>query len=402
MQRFWYFLRSHRTLAVVFVAVWLVLLVGAAAGLYLRNRKTPSTIATTNQTTSSTTGLSVQKNNSTATTAPKPTDTTKKTATVPSADSNKTVAGTAPSGSSGSGSGSGSTGGSTAGSSAPVSCSGAAHTPGGPDSWGGCWPGVNNTGVPAGTTLTTYTGPCTITANNTVIDAKTINCDLIIQAANVTITKSRFVNGSVSTDENSSGYSFTISDSEVNIGNRAGTGIGAVNFTATRVEVTGGNRSMHCWHDCTITDSYVHGQFTDPSGTYHESGIRMGQSLTLRHNTVACDAPDVPPDGGCSADLTGYGDFGPVQNNTIDKNLFVASTGGYCTYGGSSSGKSYSSQTNHIVFTNNVWQRGSNPNDHGGYTCAYYGSNTAFDSAATGNVWTGNKYDDGSTVAPSN
>jgi hypothetical protein len=224
----------------------------------------------------------------------------------------------------------------------------------------------------------------------------------VIQAANVTITKSRFTNGSVSTDENSTGYSFSISDSEVNIGNRAGTGIGAVNFTATRVEVTGGNRSMHCWNNCTITDSYVHGQFTDPSGTFHESGIRMGQSLTLRHNTVACDAPDVPPDGGCSAGLTGYGDFGPVQNNTIDKNLFVATTGGYCTYGGSSAGKPYSSQANHVVFTNNIWQRGTNLNDHGGYTCGYYGSNTAFNPAAPGNIWSGNKYDDGSTVASSN
>lgn len=150
-----------------------------------------------------------------------------------------------------------------------VGCTGQAHIPGGPDSWGGCWPGPSNTGVPSGTTLTAYTGPCTITANNTVISGKTISCDLVIQAANVTITKSRFVNGSVSTDENSTGYSFTILDSEVNIGNRTGTGVGAVNFTATRVEVTGGNRSMHCWNNCTITDSYVHGQFTDPSGAYN-------------------------------------------------------------------------------------------------------------------------------------
>jgi hypothetical protein len=58
----------------------------------------------------------------------------------------------------------------------------------------------------------------------------------------------------VSTDEDSTGFSFEISDSEVDAGHRAATGIGAVDFTATRV-------------------------------------------------------PDVPPDGGCSADLTGYGDF---------------------------------------------------------------------------------------------
>jgi hypothetical protein len=280
-------------------------------------------------------------------------------------------------------------------------CSGRKHTPGGPDSAAGCWPGVDNTGVPAGTTLTAYTGPCTVTANNTVIDAKTVHCDLAIKAANVQIIRSKII-GSVSTDENSTGYSFSISDSEVDIGDRDGTGVGAVNFTATRVHVHGGNRSMNCWHDCTVTDSYVHGQFTDPSGTFHESGMRMGQSATFRHNSVICDAPDVPPDGGCSADLTGYGDFGPVQNNTIDRNLFGATTGGFCTYGGSSKGKPYSNDANHIIFTGNVWQRGTRLGDHGAPVCGYYGSNTSFDPARPGNVWTHNEFDDGTAVPSAN
>jgi hypothetical protein len=128
----------------------------------------------------------------------------------------------------------------------------------------------------------------------------------------------------------------------------------------------------------------------------------MGQSLTLRHNTVICDAPDVPPDAGCSADLTGYGDFGPVQNNTIEKNLFGASTGGYCTYGGSTAGKPYSDQTNHIVFTDNVWQRGTRASDHGEKVCGYYGSNTSFDPTRPGNVWTNNTFDDGAVVQSAN
>jgi hypothetical protein len=273
------------------------------------------------------------------------------------------------------------------------------NVPGGPDGSGGCWPNAANTGIPAGTALTAYSGPCTITTAGTIIDAKTINCDLIIQAANVQVKRSK-INGSIATDENSTGYSFTISDSEVDIGNRAGTGVGAVNFTATRVHVYGGNRSMHCWNSCTITDSYVHAQFTDPSGTFHESGIRMGQSATFRHNTILCDAPDVPPDGGCSADLTGYGDFGPVQNNTIDHNLLAATTGGFCAYGGSSQGKPYSSQTNHIVYTNNVFKRGTNKSDKGTFICGYYGAITDFDTAAPGNVWTNNKFDDGATLLP--
>jgi hypothetical protein len=282
-----------------------------------------------------------------------------------------------------------------------ASCSGVKHQPGGPDAWGGCWPGPKNTGVPEGTELTPYAGPCTIAVDDTVIDAKVVDCDLRIEAANVRITRSK-INGSVATDESSTGYSFSISDSEVDVGDRAGTGIGAVSFSATRVHVRGGNRSIHCWNDCVVTDSYTHGQFTDPSGTYHESAMRMGQSATFRHNTVICDAPDVPPDGGCSADLTGYGDFGPVQNNTIERNLFGATTGGYCTYGGSSKGKPYSDETNHIVFIGNVWQRGDRPSDHGDRVCGYYGSNTAFDPSLPGNVWQDNQFDDGTPVPSSN
>ena len=58
-------------------------------------------------------------------------------------------------------------------------------TPGGSDGRGGCFPGPDNTGVPVGTVLTPYTGPCTITVANTVIDSKIISCELLIRANNV-------------------------------------------------------------------------------------------------------------------------------------------------------------------------------------------------------------------------
>ena len=325
------------------------------------------------------------------------------TATAPSGGSTSSGGGSSGGGqSSGGGSGSGGGSSSGGGGSTPASCTGNKHTPGGSDGMNGCWPGPSNTGVPAGTVLSAYTGSCTITANNTTIDSKTINCDLVIQASGVKITKSK-INGSVSNDENTTGHSFTISDTEIDVGNRAGTGLESRDFTATRMHIYGGNRSVNCWDNCSITDSYVHGQFRDNSGVAHESGIRMGQSSTIRHNSILCDAPEVPPDAGCSADLTGYGDFGPVQNNVIDKNLFMATlSGGFCSYGGSSQGKPYSGQTNHITFTDNIYQRGTNPSDHGQYVCGYYGSNTAFDPNAPGNVWSNNKFDDGTTVSSQN
>ena len=257
------------------------------------------------------------------------------------------------------------------------------------------FPDAGNTGVPSGTSLSTYTGPCTITVANTVIDAKTINCSLTIRAAGVKITRS-IITGTVETGENTSGYSYAISDSEVKVGAKAGTGIGAVNFTALRVEVTGGNRSIHCYRDCVVQDSYVHGQFRDATGTYHESAIRMGSNATIRHNSITCDAPDVPPDAGCSAGLTGYGDFAVVQNNLIENNQFLPGTGGFCAYGGASLGKPFSSATKNIVFRNNVFQRGS------GGKCGYYGPITSFNTALPGAVWSGNVWADGGTVAASN
>ncbi len=257
------------------------------------------------------------------------------------------------------------------------------------------FPNSSNTGVPNGTALTAYAGPCTITQANVVIDRKTINCDLNIRAAGVKVTRS-LINGVIATDDNSNGYSFTISDSTVNAGNAENTGIGAAHFVATRVHVYGGNRSIHCYRSCTVQDSYVHGQFTDASGVAHESGIRMGQSATIRHNTIGCDAPNVPPDAGCSAGLTGYGDFDVVQNNLVEDNLFLPSTGGFCAYGGSSPGKPYSGTTNHIIFRNNTFRRGSGGN------CGYWGAITDFDSNAPGNVWVGNVWDSGAAVRASN
>ena len=126
----------------------------------------------------------------------------------------------------------------------------------------------------------------------------------------------------------------------------------------------------------------------------HESGYRMDQRTRIIHNTLACDAADDSNGGGCSADLTGYGDFRTVLDNTIDRNLFVASAKGlsFCSYGGSSSGKPYSSGVRNIVFPDNVFQRGTTGQ------CARYGPIADFSTSAPGNVWTNNVWDDGAPL----
>jgi hypothetical protein len=261
-------------------------------------------------------------------------------------------------------------------------------------------PDASNTGVPVGTALTEYTGPMTIELPGTVIDAKTIRGALVIEAADVTISRSRII-GDVSNE--ATGSSFTISDSTVEAGNSPVTGIGSMNFTATRVHVTGGNRSILCGRSCTVEYSYVHGQMTDDTGTYHESGIRMSQHSTIRYNTIACDAPDVAPDGGCSAALTGYGDFEPVQDNLVQGTLFRHGSGGFCAYGGSSGAegsKPFGARAARIRFIDNVWERGTRPGEKGEPVCGYWGPITDFDASRPGNVWSGNAFDDGTAIKP--
>lgn len=254
----------------------------------------------------------------------------------------------------------------------------------------GAWPNADNTGVPAGTALTAYSGPSTITTAGTVIDAKQISGGLEIRAADVTVSRSS-ITGTVTVG---SGGSLTITDTDIDAGDRVGTGLESENFTAVRVHVVGGNRSMYCANNCTIRDSYVHGQMTDETGVAHESGIRMEQNTTLIHNTIGCDAPDVPPDAGCSAGLTGYGDFAPVRDNLIQNNLFLPSTGGACAYGGSSGGKPYSDGAANIRFIDNVFSRGPSGK------CGYWFPITDFDRNAPGNVWSGNVWDNGGVVNP--
>lgn len=258
------------------------------------------------------------------------------------------------------------------------------------------FPDASNTGVPAGVTLTDYTGPTTITTAGTTISGKRVNGGLNIRAMNVTITDS-VINGGIDISENGSA-SLTISDSEIRRGNVAGTGLLGSNYTATRLEITGGNRSAYCVNTCTIRDSYVHGQMHDPTGYYHESGIRMEQNTTLLGNTIVCDAPSFPPDAGCSAGLSGYGDFAPIRDNLIQGNYFRVVDAGACAYGGSSKGKPYSDAARNIRFIDNVFFK--DPGSERGSTCGYWFNVADFDSAAPGNEFRGNKMSDGTPVTP--
>lgn len=309
------------------------------------------------------------------------------------------------------------------------------HVPDGPDGMGGCWPGPSNTGPNAlEADMASYSGPCTITASNTVIDSKVVHCATLLIAAgaqNVLIKNSYVLGGVIQQDENTTS-SFTIQDSQIDnseaypacsdqnhdgqpdcpagpyacgspVNQTTECGVGYSNYTILRSEIINSNRAAYCEYTCTIQDSYFHGTnlWPDSTNAAHASSVRNEQYLTLKHNAIGCDfkGPFANPELGCSADMSGYPDFAPIMHATIDSNLFLSNNIGqaYCIYGGGTSGKTYSGSAQnatYMVYTNNVFQRGANGK------CGTYGPVTDFVTGRTGNVWSNNKFDNGAVVDP--
>lgn len=300
------------------------------------------------------------------------------------------------------------------------------NTPGGPDGNGGCFPGEANTGPNApASSMATYTGSCTISTANVTIDSRVVNCRVLVVAASGFTLSNSYLNGGIV--QSNGNPSFTVQDSLVDSGvqypacsdgscsagkyacgdpNNQTTdcGVTGTNYTILRTEIINSNRAAYCEAPgpCLVQDNYFHGTnlWPDRSNLAHASSMREEQYATIRHNSLWCSYTGPFPNGeiGCSADLTGYPDFVPIKHNTVDRNLFVASPGsGFCAYGGDTGGKPYSgdpTNATYQVFTNNVFQRGANR------LCAAYGPITDFNTGRTGNVWSNNKWDDGTTVNP--
>lgn len=279
------------------------------------------------------------------------------------------------------------------------SCPGAPNTPDGEDPWGGCWPGPTTTGVPSGVTVSNYGGPCTINNWNSsspvilnAIDARSCPSILIQDALNVTITNSRLpaINMTDATGQ------LTITDSDIY---ESGYLVGALwggNITGTRLKITGGQHSVHCESGCSITDSYLTGQNTQEGVDTHNNAFisNGGSNMTLRHNTLHCSPTQNAAGGGCTANLSLFGDFQVINNVTVDRNLFMATpSGGYCGTFGHNPVKPYGNNPANIHVSDNIFKRGSNN------LCGVYNAVTSF-LAANGSTWTNNRWEDNTILNP--
>lgn len=267
----------------------------------------------------------------------------------------------------------------------------------------GDWPGPDNTGVPEGTELEPYDGPCLIEVDGTVIDVKHVTCDLVIHAADVVIQNSK-VEGLVFLDTDladSDQWSFTLQDSEVDGGQQQRSVVGSGNLTVLRANIHGGVTAVQCEEkslSCHIEDSWLHGQYLPDDVDWHLGGFLSdgGHNMRLIHNNIVCDHPVNNLGEGCTGDLNLIPNFATISDVVIERNFFGANEGSaYCTYGGERADTPYP-HADHVAYRHNVFERGVNG------MCAAYGPVTSFDVNGVGNEWTDNRWDDGEEVQPEN
>lgn len=262
--------------------------------------------------------------------------------------------------------------------------------------FGLAWPDATNTGVPAGTTLTTYSGPCVIFDNNVIIDSKNIvpTCpnELDIRGTGTVITKSNLPR--IDLTNGTGPRSVSITDSRIDAGQDNRAAVWGSNITLLRAHVTGGQHNVQCDYDCDIRDSYLHGQWNPPGLDFHNNAFitNGGARLVVIHNTLHCDTENNGTGGGCTADISLFGDFAQVDDVLVQNNLMKwTPSGGYCAYAGYEPQKAFPNSTN-IRYIDNTFERGPT-NKCGGTAPA-----TSYNPAATGNQWTGNKYTDGVAI----
>lgn len=157
------------------------------------------------------------------------------------------------------------------------------------------WPDATNTGVPAGVTLTPYTGPSTITMAGTVISEKLITTCLRVNAANVTIERSKVScepgRDGTAVIANSTGLLMTDVEVDGNPEDKStstcGIAIGYDHYQLARVRVHGCSDGLRASGVVTVTDSYIGPLWA--SGADHADAIQAylgAGDMTFRHNRI--------------------------------------------------------------------------------------------------------------------
>lgn len=252
---------------------------------------------------------------------------------------------------------------------ASMACVGGPKDPGGPDPWGGCWPGPHNTGVPAGTALTSFSGDRTVSTNGAVVDGWDVDGCIIVTALGVTIRNSRahcvqvgfgsqarYCRAGESHAERSvtectvvPGLStggagrpprLTVHDSEIRCPRGPGeSGFGDRNMVLLRVDVSNCENGLSVDSHVKIKSSYVHDLYNAVEGDPHTDGLEglVGRNLRMVHNvfyafSTGCTYPSVDArcNGNAAITVGGQRGFSSVRHTTIRRNLLAG--GSYTLY----------------------------------------------------------------------
>lgn len=187
------------------------------------------------------------------------------------------------------------------------------------------WPAADNTGVPAGVSLTA-SGSMTVTQAGTVIDGKNITGQVLVKAKDVVIKNSRITGTDFWGVLTSNGGTVTIQDSEI-IG--FSNAIGFDNWTAIRVEVRGQRQDgVKFGTNSLLQDSWIH-DLNPESGAHSDGGqLQSGETnVTIRHNTI-----DLGTTKNANAALFLAPDLGPTTNGPLVVENNKLNGGNYVVY----------------------------------------------------------------------
>src|SRR5215217_4879749 len=185
------------------------------------------------------------------------------------------------------------------------------------------FPDATNTGVPAGTSLTSYSGPSTITTDGTTVDSKIITSCIVIQADNVTFTKCLFQSNGCFwnvLNEWDGGANLLIEDCEIDglVNTSGDAALNLARSTVRRCNIHGTlDGAKFGSTGVLVEDSYIHDLVV--FGDSHNDGIQCLETigLTIRHNTIIC------PAGGTSAIILSTGSGADMRNILIENNLLA-------------------------------------------------------------------------------
>jgi len=229
------------------------------------------------------------------------------------------------------------------------------------------YPDDTNTGVPAGTTLTPFTGTYRITVDGTTVDAMNISGCVEIRANNVTIkrTKIQGCGGTYVIDNYASaqggGTNLLIVDSTIICSGSAGgsTAVAQQDYTLRRVNISRCENGIWMEVRATIEDSFIHNLICYNSATDpHIDGVQIATRATnilIQHNRIYGDCDGATAGQGGNSAVFANGNPSGESNVTVTNNILAGGTYTlYCNQGGKGINNIYSNNRFSTIFRPNV------------------------------------------------